>query len=90
MNDLDRLTTVPKYSKKLNAAIEAVQKAQELGVEAMNESNLSEEEKDMAFAALGFDTRPSKLICVLNRPRSERLRAILEYGIDIGDRCDFV
>lgn len=68
MKDLDRLTTAPKFTDKINAAIEAVREAQELGVQAINESNLSKKEKDMAFAALGFDVSPSKPICVLNRP----------------------
>jgi len=83
MNDIDRLTTVPKFTEKINAAIEAVRNAQELGVQAINESNLSLEEKDMAFAALGFDIRPGKPICVLKRPpMSEQLRKFLEEVAD--------
>ena len=82
MNDLDRLTTAPKFTEKINAAIKAVQDAQELGVQAINESNLSLEEKDKAFAALGFDVSPGKPVCVLSRPRSERLRMFLKYGIN--------
>ena len=89
MKDLDRLTTVPKFTEKINAAIKAVQDAQELGVQAINQSNLSPEEKDIAFAALGFDVSSGKPICILNRPRSERLRYFLEHGVDMGDKCDF-
>lgn len=71
------------FTEKINAAIKAVQDAQELGVQAINESNLSLEEKDKAFAALGFDVPPGKPVCVLNRPpMSEELKKLLKEITD--------
>jgi len=61
----------------------AQEDAQELAVQAINESNLTLEEKDMFFVALGFDVSPGKPICVLKRPpMSEQLRKFLEEVAD--------
>ena len=67
-----------------------VQDLQEAGFKAVESSNLNQAEKIEAMKALGFDTRPTKSVCLLHRRTSKRLRVFLEHGIDIGSQFNFV
>lgn len=55
----------------------------------VDESSLTETEKTKMLDDLGFDARPTKLVCILQRLPSKRLSVFLKHGIDIGGEYDF-
>lgn len=87
------------FTREIDAYIEVIQSGelaelqvqdlQEAGFKAVEQSNLTGDEKTKALEALGFHTRPTKLVCVLQRLPSKRLSVFLKHGIDIGGEYDF-
>ena len=87
------------FTREIDAYIDVIQSGelndlqaqdlQEAGFIAVEQSNLTEDEKTKALEALGVDM-PTKLVCVLQRLPSKRLSVFLKHGIDIGSKFDFV